>query len=182
MSGMGWFCYSFKNSKCTFLILVGPFDTVSSPNLVDCRNLYCCHFYIVFLHLHIVCLLLFFWLDYLIVDESPLLQESMAPHDGANISSKISSTSCWRQILCWVESIRVDHKVSVGEINLWSLATIFVVEKLRQMSLFNAVNAVIIKPSWVTWNNDVMSLFGHIFTIIFLFFLCFSIRVITRTT
>jgi hypothetical protein len=45
---------------------------------------------------------------------------------------------------------------------LWSLGTIFAIEKFGQSATFDGVNRIIIKPGGVAGNNDVVSLVSDI--------------------
>ena len=48
--------------------------------------------------------------------------------------------------------VSVKHKVSVGQIDFWSLGQISAIEKFWQISFFNAVDTVVIKPCTVARN------------------------------
>jgi hypothetical protein len=50
---------------------------------------------------------------YLIIDQSPLLQEPMDPHDSSHITSQIPPTSRNSQILSRVQPISIDHEISI---------------------------------------------------------------------
>lgn len=54
----------------------------------------------------------------LIVDKAPLLEESMNSHDCTDVASQVTSTSRARQILGWIQTVRVDHEVSISQVNL----------------------------------------------------------------
>jgi hypothetical protein len=67
---------------------------------------------------------------YLIVDQSPLLQERMHPHDRSHVSSQIPPTRRHRQVLGRVQSIRIDHEIPVILVDLRRLAPVLAAEKL----------------------------------------------------
>ena len=48
-----------------------------------------------------------------VVDQPPLLQEAMDPQDGSNITSKVTSTSCYREVLGGVETKTVHHEITI---------------------------------------------------------------------
>ena len=73
----------------------------------------------------------------------------MDSHDGADISGQITSASSDCQILLGVESIRIDHEVSVVLVYSRRLASIAAVEELGQGFLFDVRNLVHIKPGAV---------------------------------
>jgi hypothetical protein len=87
----------------------------------------------------------------LIVDETPLLKEGMNSHDCADISCQVPSACGHRQVLHWVQTVCVDHEVSVILVYGWCLASISVVEELWESLSFNGVDLVHIEPSTVTW-------------------------------
>lgn len=65
-------------------------------------------------------------------------------------------------ILRWIQSIGVNHEIPICKINLRSLGLVFAVEELRQSSLLDGVNRVVIKPSGITGNDNMVRLFRHI--------------------
>lgn len=67
---------------------------------------------------------------YLIVDQSPLLQEGMYSDNSAHISCQISPARSNGQVFGRVEAVRVDHKVAIVLVHCWSLATVLEIEKL----------------------------------------------------
>ena len=73
----------------------------------------------------------------LVVDKPPLFKKSMYTHDAANITSQVSSASGAGQVFCGVQPVRVDHKIAVRQVDLWRLAAIFPIEKLRQSPFLN---------------------------------------------
>lgn len=62
----------------------------------------------------------------------------------------------------WIQSIRVDHKVPIGQIHFGGLALVLCVEKLGQCSTFNPVNGVIVEPGGVGRDDDAMRLLRHV--------------------
>ena len=55
---------------------------------------------------------------HLVVHQSPLLQESMDPHDGTDISSQVAATGGAGQVLLGIQTVCVNHKVSVGHVSV----------------------------------------------------------------
>lgn len=52
----------------------------------------------------------------LIIDQTPLLEKGVDSHDRADVSGQISSAGGDRQILIRIQTIRVDHEVSIGHV------------------------------------------------------------------
>lgn len=48
----------------------------------------------------------------LVVDESPLLEEAVHAHDGADVAGQVAAARRARQVLRRVQPVRVDHEVS----------------------------------------------------------------------
>lgn len=67
---------------------------------------------------------------HLIVDESPLFQEGVNPHDGTDVSGQIPSTRSDGEVFTRPQSIGVDHKVPIFLINRRRLAPVLRVEEL----------------------------------------------------
>lgn len=42
----------------------------------------------------------------------------MNSHDCTDVASQVTSTSRARQILGWIQTVRVDHEVSISQVNL----------------------------------------------------------------
>ena len=95
---------------------------------------------------------------YLVIDETPLLQECMHPHYSTDISSKISSTSGHSEIFRGIQTVCVNHEVTVVFINGRSLASIAAIEEFGKGPFLGFVDSVHVKPSAVAWKNDGMSL------------------------
>lgn len=70
----------------------------------------------------------------------------MNSYNRANISSKVPSTGSTGQVFSWIQPICVNHEVSVRKVDLWCLASVASVEILRQSSLLNDVNGIVIEP------------------------------------
>ena len=58
---------------------------------------------------------------YLIVEESPLLQDRMNPDDRTNIPRQIPPASCHSQVLVGIQSVGIYHEISVIHVDLGSL-------------------------------------------------------------
>lgn len=91
---------------------------------------------------------------YLIIDQTPLLKESVHPHNRADISSQISPAGSDRQIFYRVETVCIDHKVSIIFVYSWGLASISVIEELREGFSFDAVDLVHVEPGAITREDD----------------------------
>jgi hypothetical protein len=87
---------------------------------------------------------------YLVVNQAPLLQKCVDTHDGTDITSQISSAGCDCQVLDGVETICVDHKVTIVLVDSWRFASVSVVEEFGHGLAFDFVNGVHIEPSTVT--------------------------------
>src|SRR5690349_3277380 len=94
----------------------------------------------------------------------------MCSHNGANISSQIPSTSSACQILGWVQSISVDHEVTISQVNFWSFRFVLSIEKFWQCSFLDNMYRIVIKPRRIRWNDDVMSLFSYV-VVLYIFFI-----------
>lgn len=71
----------------------------------------------------------------------------MNAHDSANVTSQISSASGRSQVFRWIQAVRVNHEVSVRQVDFGCLAPVLAVEEFRQGPLFDRVDGVIVKPS-----------------------------------
>jgi hypothetical protein len=94
----------------------------------------------------------------LVIDQTPLFQESMNPHDRTNISRQIPPTSSNGEVLRRVEPIRVDHKVSVVLVVLRRLAPVLGREELGKRPPFDRGDGGEIKPGRVRGDDDGVSL------------------------
>ena len=95
---------------------------------------------------------------HLIVDQAPLLQERMNAHDGANITCQVTTTSSHSQIFDGVQSVGVDHEISVVLVSSGSLAAITAIEEFCEGLLFDRINGVHIEPSSIAGENNGMGL------------------------
>jgi len=95
---------------------------------------------------------------HLVVNETPLLKESMDAHNSAYISRQISPACRNCKIFDRIQTVCVDHEVSIVLIYCWCLASIPVVEEFREGLALNIIDLVHIKPSAVTWQDDGMCL------------------------
>lgn len=99
---------------------------------------------------------------YLIVNQSPLLQEAMDAHDGTDIASQIPSTRSDSKVLGGAQAIRVDHKVTVILVYSRGLAAIPRVEELGERFLFYGVDFGHVEPGRVGGDDDVVGLRGEV--------------------
>jgi hypothetical protein len=95
---------------------------------------------------------------YLIVDQAPLFQKGVDTHDGADITSQVSSAGCDCQIFDGVKTICVDHEVAVVLVDSWRFASIPVVEEFGHGLAFYFMDGVHIKPGAVARKDDRVSL------------------------
>lgn len=87
----------------------------------------------------------------------------MDAHDGADIASKIAAASCDGEVLDRIETISVNHKISIILINSRRLATVSVVEELGERLPLNVVDLVHVEPSAITREHNGMSLGNKMF-------------------
>ncbi len=73
--------------------------------------------------------------SYLVIDQTPLLQESMDSHDCADIASEIPPTCSYCKVFDGIQAIRVDHEVAVVLVHRRCLASVSTVKELRQRFL-----------------------------------------------
>lgn len=89
------------------------------------------------------------YLVYLIIDQAPLLEESVDAHNGAYISSQVTSTSSDRKVFLRIEPVSIDHKVPVVFVHGRRLAPIATVEEFGKSLFLNVRNLMHIKPGTV---------------------------------
>ena len=70
--------------------------------------------------------------SYLVIDETPLFQKSMHPHDCTHIASEIPSTRSDCLVFNRIESIRVDHEVAIVLVYSGCFASVSTIEELGQ--------------------------------------------------
>ena len=58
------------------------------------------------------------------LDEPPLLEEGVTPHDGAHVPGQVPPARRACQILGGVQTVSVDHEVPVAQIDLRGLAAV----------------------------------------------------------
>jgi hypothetical protein len=68
---------------------------------------------------------------YLVIDQSPLLQESMNPHDSSHITGQIPPTSRNSQILSGIQPISINHEISIILVYTRRLAPVSIGEEFR---------------------------------------------------
>lgn len=90
----------------------------------------------------------------LIVDQTPLLEEGVHPHDGAHVSREVAPAGSNCKILARVEAVGVDHEVAVVLVHVGGLAAVSVVEELRERLLLYLVDGSHIEPCTVAWKDD----------------------------
>jgi hypothetical protein len=83
---------------------------------------------------------------YLVVDKSPLLQELVHAHDSTYIASQVPSACGYCEVLCRVQSVCVDHEITVVLVDSGCLAAVAVVEELRKCLLLDVVNSRHVEP------------------------------------
>lgn len=95
---------------------------------------------------------------HLVVDQPPLLEERVYPHNSADISGEVTATSRDSEVFNRIQSVSVDHKISVILVNGGCLAAVPTIEELCQSLLLNGVHSVHIEPCGITWENNCMCL------------------------
>ena len=75
----------------------------------------------------------------------------MHTHDRTDVPGQVSSACGHCQVFYGVESVCVDHKISVVFIHSWGLASIPVVEEFRKCLSLDIIDLVHVKPRAVTW-------------------------------
>ena len=82
----------------------------------------------------------------------------MNAHDGADISRKVATAGCNRKILDGVQSVGVDHEISVVLVDGGSLAAVSAIEEFGQSFLLYRVDDVHIKPGGIAGEDNGMCL------------------------
>lgn len=95
---------------------------------------------------------------YLVVDKSPLFEERMHAHDGANVSRQVSSAGGDSEVLRRPQPVRVDHEVAVVLVNRRCLAPVPRVEELWHGAPFYGVDFGHVEPRRVRRDNDLVRL------------------------
>ncbi len=78
----------------------------------------------------------------------------MDTHDSAHVPSKVTAASCDSKVLDWVQSVGVDHEISIILIDSGRLAAVPSVEELCQSLLLNRMDSVHIEPRRITWEDN----------------------------
>ena len=82
----------------------------------------------------------------------------MDAHDGADISGKVATAGGNRKVLDGVESIGVNHEISIVLVDGGSLAAVSAIKELGQGFLLYRVDDVHIKPGGIAGENNGMCL------------------------
>lgn len=77
---------------------------------------------------------------HLVIDQTPLFQERMNPHDGTNISTQVPPTSGNGKILLRLKSISMDHKIAIILVNCGYFGSILAIEEFRQGASFDGMD------------------------------------------
>lgn len=64
----------------------------------------------------------------------------MNANDGAHVSCKVTTTSRDGEILCRIETVGIDHEISVILVYLRCFGAIFVIEEFWECLFFNFMN------------------------------------------
>lgn len=78
----------------------------------------------------------------------------MHSHDCADIAGQITPAGSDGQILYGIQSVRVDHKVSVVLVDGGRLAPVAIVEEFRERLALNAVDRIHVEPSAVAGQHN----------------------------
>ena len=87
----------------------------------------------------------------------------MNTHNSAHITGKVATASSDGQVLNGVQSISVDHEVSVIFVGSGCLATVAAIEELGESFLLNGVDSVHVEPCGVAGEDDRMGLGDELF-------------------
>jgi len=86
----------------------------------------------------------------------------MDPHDGTDITGQVPAAGGGGEILLGVQPVRVNHEVSISQVDFWSLGLVLAVKELGESPPLNGMNTIIVKPGSVAGNDDVVGLFSHV--------------------
>src|SRR4051794_29274903 len=100
---------------------------------------------------------------YLIVDETPLLEEGVNAHYGTDIASQVAPAGSDGEILRGVEAVSVDHEVAVVLVHIGRLAPVPAVEELWQSLALDVVDGVHVEPGAVAGQHDGVRLRNEVF-------------------
>lgn len=99
---------------------------------------------------------------HLIVDQTPLLEESMHPHDRTYISRQVPPTSGNGEIFCWIETVRVDHEISVILVNLRCFTSVLPAEEFWQRFPLERMNGTQVEPCGIGRDNQRVGLSSEV--------------------
>jgi hypothetical protein len=99
---------------------------------------------------------------HLIVDQTPLLEESVHPHDCTHISRQVPPTSGNGKILCRIETVRVDHEISVILVNLGRFTSVLPAEKFWQRLPLERMNGAQVEPCGIGRDNQRVGLSSEV--------------------
>ena len=89
-------------------------------------------------------------IPYLVIDQAPLLEECVNSHNGTDVPGKIPPTCRYREILCRVQTVCVDHEVTIVLVDRWSFAPVSAVKELWQSLSLKLVDVVHVEPGAIT--------------------------------
>lgn len=69
--------------------------------------------------------------NYLIIYQTPRLEERMDSHNGANVSCKVTPAGSDGEVFRGIETICIDHEIAVVLVNCRGFASIAAIEELR---------------------------------------------------
>lgn len=67
---------------------------------------------------------------YLVIDETPLFQKGVHAHDRTNIAGQVPPTRGYSQVFDGVQSVRIDHEITIVLVHGGGFAAIPAVEEL----------------------------------------------------
>lgn len=88
--------------------------------------------------------------SYLVIDQAPLLEECVNSHNSTDVPGKIPPTCRYREILCRVQTVCVDHEVTIVFVDCWSFAPVPTVKELWQSLSLKLVDVVHVEPCTIT--------------------------------
>ncbi len=97
-------------------------------------------------------------ITHLVVNQSPLLQECMYTHNGADIPCQIASAGSDREVLCRAQAVCVDHEVAVILVYSRCFTPIPRVKELRERAALDGVDLRHVEPRRVRRYDDLVRL------------------------
>lgn len=78
----------------------------------------------------------------------------MYTHDSTNVTSQVPPTRRNCEVFYWVETVGIDHEITIVFIDSRGLASISAVEELREGLLLDNVDVVHVEPCGIAREDD----------------------------